>query len=118
VGERSDARAVARGADFAVIPSLSESGPLVLIEYLAGGVPVVATRVGDISLRAESLGVEEFVEPGNPKTLACAINRLLAMNPSEKAERGRRGIAVARSAFDIRDSMPKWYMLYNKALKE
>jgi glycosyltransferase involved in cell wall biosynthesis len=118
VGERTDARAVARGADFAVIPSLSESGPLVLIEYLAGGVPVVATRVGDVSLRAESLGVQEFVEPGDSGTLGRAINRLLAMSRSERADRGRLGIEVAQRAFNIRHSMPQWHNVYRKVLRD
>ena len=31
-------------ADFAVLPSRSESGPLVLIEYMALGLPFVATN--------------------------------------------------------------------------
>jgi glycosyltransferase involved in cell wall biosynthesis len=116
VGERLDAFALALGADFALIPSLSESGPLVLIEYLAGGVPVVASRVGDIARCAEAAGIVGFVPPGEAAALAEAIEDMLTLSPDRRKERGQRGLEIARRHFDIRCMMPSWYRAYNKAL--
>ncbi|MFN7926769.1 MAG: glycosyltransferase family 4 protein [Blastocatellia bacterium] len=66
-----------RTATATVLPSRSDNNPLVVIESLALGVPVVASGVGGI---VESLtdGVEGFlVPPDDPATLAARLALLL-----------------------------------------
>jgi glycosyltransferase involved in cell wall biosynthesis len=60
-----------------VVPSRAESMPYVVLEAIAAGLPVVATRVGGIP---EILGprADELVAPGDPDALAAAIDHLLA----------------------------------------
>jgi glycosyltransferase involved in cell wall biosynthesis len=102
--------------DFALLSSKSESGPLALIEYMAAGLPFIATKVGSISRRAAELGVQEFVPPGDMDAFAEALERLLKLSPEERKARGRIGQEVALQHFDIRQVMSQWYEVYEKAL--
>jgi glycosyltransferase involved in cell wall biosynthesis len=116
LGERPDASRFIRGADFALIPSLSESGPLVLIEYLACGLPIVAAQVGEIAHRAAALGIPTFVAPNDAAALAAGVDQLLGLPRDEWRQRGELGREIARRHFDIRQTMPQWYSVYNEAL--
>jgi glycosyltransferase involved in cell wall biosynthesis len=60
-----------------VVPSRAESMPYVVLEAIAAGLPIVATRVGGIP---EIFGPrsDELVAPGDPDALADAIDHLLA----------------------------------------
>jgi glycosyltransferase involved in cell wall biosynthesis len=65
-----------RGADFFVLPSLWENLPNVVIEAMATGLPVVATRVGGVpEMIDERTG--RLVAPGDPDALAEALNAML-----------------------------------------
>jgi glycosyltransferase involved in cell wall biosynthesis len=59
-----------------VLPSHMENAPLVLLEAMAAGVPVVATRVGGIPELAPP-GTAVLVAPGDAAALAAAVERLL-----------------------------------------
>jgi len=116
-GERADVPALIRGADFALLPSLSESGPLVLIEYMAGGLPFVATLVGDIAHRVDKLGGSQLVPPQDPAAFAEALDRLLALVPDDWRARREASQRLAFDNFDVRQTMPRWYRMYREALR-
>ncbi len=61
-----------------VMPSHSEGSPNVLLESMAAGVPVVATRVGGVPEIATDEETALLVESRNPEALAGAIERMLA----------------------------------------
>ncbi|MFL9823903.1 glycosyltransferase family 4 protein [Rhodoplanes sp. SY1] len=60
-----------------VVPSRAESMPYIVLETIAAGLPIVATRVGGIP---EIFGPRagELVPPGDPDALAGALQALLA----------------------------------------
>jgi glycosyltransferase involved in cell wall biosynthesis len=58
-------------------PSFREAFPLSLLESLAAGVPVVASRVGGIPELVRDGETGLLVEPGNPRQLADAISCVL-----------------------------------------
>ncbi len=63
-------------ADAFVLSSRHEGLPLVLIEALSAGLPIVATQVGDVeTLLDDSCGL--LVAPGQVKPLAAALERLI-----------------------------------------
>jgi glycosyltransferase involved in cell wall biosynthesis len=65
-----------RGADFFVLPSLWENLPNVVIEAMATGLPVVATRVGGVpEMLDERTG--RLVAPGDDGALAEALKAML-----------------------------------------
>jgi glycosyltransferase involved in cell wall biosynthesis len=73
-----------------VLPSYREGLPLCVLEAMAHGRPVVATRVGGIPELVED-GVTGFlVEPGDVAGLRTALERLLA-DPMLRRRMGREG---------------------------
>ncbi|HET6547252.1 MAG TPA: glycosyltransferase family 4 protein [Solirubrobacter sp.] len=74
-----------------VLPSLMENSPMIVLEAMAAGVPVVATAVGGVPELAPP-GTAQLVPPRDPDALADAIERLLA-----DPEARRRQVAAARS---------------------
>jgi glycosyltransferase involved in cell wall biosynthesis len=94
VGEVADAGPNLDRADIVLAPSRGEWTPLVLMEALARGKPVVAARVGGVTevVRDREFGL--LVAPESPAELAGAIAELLA-DPTAAAimaERGREHI--------------------------
>jgi glycosyltransferase involved in cell wall biosynthesis len=78
-------------ANLAVLSSLSEGSPNALLEAMAAGVPVVATKVGgipEIVMHGESA---LLVPPGDVESMAAAMARLLTDAPLAQRfiERGR-----------------------------
>ena len=65
-----------RSADVFVLFSNFENLPCVLIEALASGIPVIATKVGGV---AEMIGPEQgiLVEPRNEAGLLQALDQML-----------------------------------------
>jgi len=84
-----------------VVPSRAESMPYVVLEAIAAGLPIVATRVGGVP---EIFGprADELVPPGDPAALAEAIDRMLA-NPAQAAHdaRARREWLEPRFHIDV-----------------
>ena len=78
--------------DAFVLSSVNEGTPVVAIEALAAGRPVVATRVGGVP-DVVSDGVDGFlVEPGDTEALAERLERL-ALDPELRREMGEAGRA-------------------------
>ena len=77
--------------DIFVLPSFAEGTPNSVIEAMAAGLPVVATRIGGIpDLVTSQTGI--LVEPGNIEALAQAMERLAG----DQALRERMGRAARR----------------------
>ncbi|MDQ3644532.1 MAG: glycosyltransferase family 4 protein [Actinomycetota bacterium] len=70
-------RAALERADVFVLPSTSEGLPVALLEAMAHGKAVVASRVGGIPEIVEDGREGLLVEPGDPQRLASALARLL-----------------------------------------
>lgn len=66
-----------------VLPSFTESFPLVILEAMASGVLVIATNVGGIPEIIENHEDGILIEPNNPKILADTITTLLR-NPTQR----------------------------------
>lgn len=104
--------ALLRQIDVAVAPYPAVDGfyfsPLKVYEYLAAGLPVVASRVGDLPevLGNGRLGV--LVEPGDAQDLASAVAALRA----DAAERERLRADGRRRAVERHD----WSMVVQTAL--
>ncbi len=77
VGALPDARSLLAAADAVVLPSLWEGLPLVALEALAAGTPLVATGVRGIRELVTDGRSALLVPPGDPRALAVALRRVL-----------------------------------------
>ena len=116
LGGRTDVPSLLAAADLALLTSHTESGPLVLIEYLAAGLPIVSTRVGDIGRRLAEAGVPGFVAAGDAAGFARELDAVLALTPEERRARGELGKQILVEGWDIRSAMPRWYDVYREAI--
>ena len=72
-GERADVPEIMRGLDCFVLPSLAEGVSNTILEAMASGLPLVATRVGGNSELIESGMTGTLVPPANSEVLAQAM---------------------------------------------
>ena len=94
-GAESDVRPYLEAADVFVLPSLWEGFPVSIMEALARGLPVVATRVGGVPELLEEGVTGKLVPPGDPLALARALGEL-ARDPVARrrmGEAGRRAVS-------------------------
>ncbi|NBD08895.1 glycosyltransferase family 4 protein [Corallococcus silvisoli] len=77
LGFRSEVRSVYAAADAVVMPSLREGMPLVALEAMAVGRPLIASAVGELP-HVLGTGRGLVVPPGDAGTLASALAGLLA----------------------------------------
>lgn len=98
LGVRSDVPALLALADVLVLPSRADAMPLVILEAMALGVPVVAYDVGDVGrvLRTSRGGLSVAHLDGDAFTEAC---RRVVSDPALRAELSRQGRA-ASAGFD------------------
>jgi glycosyltransferase involved in cell wall biosynthesis len=78
------------GADLFVLPTYyrHEALPLVVIEAMMHGLPVITTRIGALSEVVSDQMNGELIEPDNVTQLASALQKLLT-NPDLRARYGR-----------------------------
>jgi glycosyltransferase involved in cell wall biosynthesis len=73
----SEKESLLRASDVFVLPSYFEALPVALLDAMARGVPVIATRVGGIPDVIEDRVNGLLLEPGQPEVLARAIVAML-----------------------------------------
>src|SRR5262249_41693432 len=98
-------------ADVFVQPSRSEGLPLAILEAMATGVPIVATRVGGVAEAVIDGETGLLVPPGEPAALARALGMIL-----DSADRGarlaREGRARAEKEFSVQAMARRYSDLY------
>ncbi|MFN7149747.1 MAG: glycosyltransferase [Microthrixaceae bacterium] len=99
IGEQDDVPELLAGADAAVLSSKNETGPLVILEYMAAGLPFLATDTGEIAAAVRDLGVGYIRPPRDHYEVADGLAALIRATPSERREMGSRGRDIARSQF-------------------
>lgn len=94
-GHHPQPASVLMDAQFAVLPSHTEGMPNAVLEAMAAGLPVVATRVGGVPELVET-GVNGYVvAPRSPAELRNAIEEIAA-SPQLRSQMGRAAIERAR----------------------
>lgn len=91
LGRRFDVADLLQASDIFLFPTLHENLSIALLEAMAAGLPIVATRVGG-NVEVLERGGGELVRPSNAVELADAIGRLL----SDRDLRSRHGAAARR----------------------
>lgn len=115
LGHVQDVMTLLDGADLYVQPSYQEGLSNSLMQAMAMGIAVVATRVsGNVDLVTDGVS-GRLVEPGKSEALASAISELLLL-PDTAAEMGRRAQLVIRERYDVDVVISKLLQAYRRAL--
>ena len=98
-------------ADIFVLPTYSEAMPMVILEALAAGLPIISTPIGAIPDIIKD-GINGFlIEPNSPKQLAEKILFLLH-NEETKKRIGEVNIQLAKNEYDVKVILNKLEQLY------
>ena len=100
LGSRKDIPELLACAEISILPSRAEGLPNVILEAMAAGLPVVATRVGGTPEIIEDGASGLLVPPEDPCALAEAIQRLLR-DRSMAARIGRTARERIRTSFSF-----------------
>jgi glycosyltransferase involved in cell wall biosynthesis len=98
IGPRDDAPSLMRLIDLLVVPSLMETTPFVILEAMAAGRPVIASRIYGIPEMVEEGESGFLIRPGDPADLARALGPLVVEEADLRSRFGRR----ARERFEAR----------------
>jgi len=100
VGEIKDAYRYFKAFDIFALPSVKEGLPFVLLEAMAAGLPVVASKVGGVPEVIEDGVNGLLVEPTNVEELADALLCLLA-DPLKRKGFGDASLAKVKKEFSF-----------------
>lgn len=111
LGQVRDIPSLLACASAFALSSLTEGVSLTILEAMAAGLPVVATRVGGNPevVAEEQTGL--LVPPSDPPALAAALLRLWR-NPKERGEMGAAGRNRVETYFDVRKMVKEYERLY------
>ena len=117
LGARQDVPECLVALDLFVLPSLNEGMGLALVEAMAMGLPVVATRVGGIPdiVREGETGL--LVPPGDEKALALAMLSLL-WDPDRRRAYGEAAKRRVDERFDVASTVREVERLYETVWRE
>jgi len=112
-GIREDVPAILNAADIFTLPSQHEGNPMSVMEAMAAGLPVVASRVGGIPELVEEGKTGLLVPPGEVHSLQQALLSLVR-NPDLCLQMGRAARQRAVERFDIRQTVRQYEALYEQ----
>ena len=103
-------------ADVFALPSFAEGLPVVLIEAMATGLPVVASRITGVPELVEEGVSGLLVVPGDGADLTRALERLLREPAARRREMGRAGRAKVEAEFDLERTADHLLDLYRELI--
>lgn len=114
-GERQDVPEVMRGLDAFVLPSLAEGISNTILEAMATGLPVLATRVGGNADLVDEAQTGWLVPAGDVPALAEGLLKL-ACDPMRAQAMGRVGRQRVESRFSLPAMVASYQGLYQRLL--
>jgi glycosyltransferase involved in cell wall biosynthesis len=120
LGQRDDVPELMEAADIFTLPSRFEGLPLVVLEAMAAGIPVVATRVCGTAEAVRHRMTGLLVEPGRPAELAAGLVEVLR-NPAWAAQLGEHGRIRAQRCFSAermaRETLALYEEVWNRKMR-
>lgn len=113
-GIRSDIPEIMSTSDLFILPSLWEGNPIVLLEAMAAGLPIVASNVGGIPDIVENGVNGILLEVSDIEGIGRAISWIIE-NPQDAANYGKNNIKKVRT-FDISETSQQYEKTYIKDL--
>jgi glycosyltransferase involved in cell wall biosynthesis len=117
ISPREDLRPLLQQASLLVLSSRTEALPNVVLEAMAAGLPVVATRVGGVPELVEVKRTGWLVNPGDAPALAAALSQA-ASDPDARQAMGRAGRERAVKHFSLDTMAQQYESLLDRLLHE
>jgi glycosyltransferase involved in cell wall biosynthesis len=114
-GERLDVPELLAAADVFVLSSRSEGMPVSVLEAMAAGLPIVASRVGGVPEQIADGETGLLVEPRDADELAAALTRL-TQDADLRIRLGAAARTRAEQAFDLEPFRRAHVELYSREL--
>ena len=111
LGPRLDMPVLLKIFDIYVLPSLWEGLPMVLLEAMAAGCPIVATDVGGNSIAVKNEVTGLLVPPKKSPELANAVITLLS-DPNKRQKMSKASVELFRKKFSAEIMARKYERLY------
>lgn len=114
-GEQADVPAWLRAFDLFVLPSLSEGISNTILEAMASGLPVIATRVGGNAELIDAPATGELFAAGDA---AALTEKLLAVldNPARSKGQGAAGRRLIEQRFSLDAMVAAYESMYDRML--
>ena len=116
-GYRSDIPDLLALSDIFILPTLNDAFPTVLIEAMAAGKPLIASRIGGVPEIVQENINGILVPPGNPDAIRDACIRLI-QNDDLSEKFSKASIEIAREKFDITAQVDKLEKLYTDLISK
>jgi glycosyltransferase involved in cell wall biosynthesis len=101
-------------ASYALVhPSTNDSLPTTIVEAMASGLPVIASRVGAVPSIVHDGVNGRLTKPGDVRSLVNAITELIS-DPDKAAEYGRFGRSVVESMFTVEDQVDRTEAVFDE----
>ncbi len=109
--EQARVRGLLRTVDVLVLPSYNEGLPLVILEALGAGTPVITTPIGAIPEVLEDGKTVLFVNPGDRAGLTAQLLALLS-NPALRQQLSQAGQAAFKERFALQVFLDHLFAIY------
>ncbi len=111
LGWRKDATGLLPDMDMLLLPSLTEGAPMVILEAMAAGVPVITSDVGGIGEIIEDSKTGLLISPRDPQAIVESINTLLE-NRELAASISRNSLAEVKTRFSSHSMSERYERAY------
>lgn len=116
-GAVDDVPAFLRDLDLLVLPSRLDGRPNAVLEALASGVPVVASRVGELPDMVDDGLTGWLYPPGDPAALAAAVRGALT-DPERRASAAAAARRAAEERFDAEQANQAYVALFRRLIEQ
>ncbi len=117
LGVRADVAQLMAAADALVLSSRHEGLPNVVMEAMAAGRPVVATRVGGTPELVQPDVSGLLVPPGDPGALAGAMSHVMSTSEPQRHAMGAAGRSIISEQYSLAALAERWLQLLDSCLE-
>jgi len=111
-GARTNIAEIMRSFTVFALPSIAEGTPVTILEAMATGLPVVATRVGGVPEVVQENVTGSLVRPGDAMALATSLAKYVTQ-PALLAQHGAAGRARIEQKYSMTTMLKAYLQLYD-----
>lgn len=117
LGHRVDVGALMGKFDALLFPSHTEAAPIVVLQALACGLPVVATRVGNVTEVLDGLGMP-VVAVGDLPAMASGLRKIITMSAADRASYSVKARQRVERAYSLAAIAERHLHIYRSVMNE